>query len=165
MKKDKTNIVLFLVLFIFIIIISSFVFNRNFEGFYSNNSITSAKGTLNDLISTQLNSISTSLKDISTNKYNLDITSAIGNLGEEMKGSSGNAQAYISKKKIELSNLQKNMNNINKILSLIPSNITVEQIVLLDDSKSLKRYNILDAIDALNTQLKTMVNDLSEIPE
>ncbi len=160
----KTNILPLVITLIIIIMIILWL-NKSCEGFYSNNSINNAKTTLNDVLSTQLNGIITVFKDVNTNKYNLDITSAIGSLGEEMKNSSEETILFITKKKKELSNLQKNMNNINKILGSIPNNGNVEQIVLLEDETSIKTYNLLDALNNINTQLHNITNQLSEIPE
>lgn len=164
MKKVKNNTV-FLIIVILLIVIIAILLNKTYEGFYSNNSITSAKTSLTDLQSNQVSNIMNILKDINANKYSLDVTSAIGSLGEEMKNSSDNSRMFILKKKAELSNLQKNLNNINKVMALIPNNTIIEQIVVLSNEKSTQNINLLDAINNINTQLRNISMELSEIPE
>jgi hypothetical protein len=159
----KENIYMFLVVILLLSIVSGILFNR--EGFYSNNSTSSAKASINDLLSNQLTTATTTLNDMSSNKYNLDITSVISNLNEEMKNSSNVTRNFIKTKKDELSSIQKNMNRINEQFTKFSTGTTVEQLISPSDPNSLKKIPIIDAIDRINSALRRISNELSEIPE
>jgi paraquat-inducible protein B len=161
----KENMILFLVAILIFAVLSAILFHRNIEGFYSNTSTSSAKTTINDLLSNQLNTAYESLKDMNSNKYNLDLTSAISSLGEEMKNSSDTARNFIKIKKDELSVIQKNLNRINEQFTKFAKSTLVEQAISTSDPKSIQTIPIMDAFDKITVTLKRISNELGEIPE
>jgi hypothetical protein len=176
MKKVKSKTIVFLVVVLLFAIISGvllYYYTEGFDlptgnsnsssGFYSNTSTSSAKSTLDDLLSNQMNTMMNTMKDITTNKYSLDITPVIANLGEEMKDSSSTTQIFIKNKKDELSNLQRNLNNINNRF-VIFSNTKVNQLVSITDINSGQFIPLVDAIKKANDDLRRISNELSEIP-
>jgi hypothetical protein len=161
----KENMILLLVAILIFAVLSAILFHRNIEGFYSNTSTSSAKTTINDLLSNQLNTAYESLKDMNSNKYNLDLTSAISSLGEEMKNSSDTARNFIKIKKDELSVIQKNLNRINEQFTKFAKSTLVEQAISTSDPKSIQTIPIMDAFDKITVTLKRISNELGEIPE
>ncbi len=161
----KNNIILFLVVIFLLSLISAVLFNRKIEGFYTNSSISSAKSTINDLLSNQITTVRDLLKDMNSNKYNIDLESAISSLSDEMKNSSDASRFFIKNKKDELSNIQKNLNRINDKFIKFSTETNVDQFTVLNDPKSIQNIPIMDALDKINNSLKKISNELSEIPE
>lgn len=163
MVKSKTN--LFLIVILIITICSYFILNPYQESFYSNNDTTNAKSNIDDLLSNKMSNLMMALNDINSNKYSLDVTTSISNLGNDMPKISTNSNAFVKIKKNELSTIQKNLNKINDALLNFVSNTRVEQYMNLNDEGSLKSLVILDAINKSNDALKKISKELSEIPE
>ena len=161
----RNSIILYLVIIFFLSLLSGLLFNRSTEGFYSNTSTSNAKSTINDLLTNQITSLRDVLKDMGSNKHNIDLAPAISSLSDEMKNSSNSTRNYIKNRKDELSNIQKNLNRINDRITKFSTETKVDQYIIPSDPKSIQSIPIMDAIEKVNNNLKRISEQLSEIPE
>jgi uncharacterized protein (UPF0333 family) len=165
MVKNKNQSILFLVVILILFIVFYLILNNKKEGFYSNTDTTNAKANIDDLLTNKVSSIITTLTDINGNKFNLDVTSSIASLGNDMPNISSNSKMFITAKKNQLSTIQKNLNNLNDAILSFTGNTMVEQVINITDETSTKKIPILDAISRADSALKLLSKELSEIPE
>ncbi len=168
MVKSKSNnvVYIFVIIILTVILVHVIYCHINREGFYVNDSTTQAKNTVDTFLGEKLDSITTILKDINSNRYNLDIMSAITDLSTDLPNVSFNTQSYIAERKNELSNIQSNLNKINQVLLTSIANTQVNQIAPITSSNTeTKVMPIIDALNLCSDSLKTISKKLSEIPE
>ena len=79
--------------------------------------------------------------------------------------SNPNTNLFIRNKKIELSNIQKNLNVINETILMFSNNTMVEQYINIIDETSIQKIPITEAVSRLNDALLKISKQLSEIPE
>jgi hypothetical protein len=163
MVKNKNIHIVFLVIILLIVLI--IYWTRSKEGFYSNSDISTAKSTIDDILSDRMSILLNTVNDMNSNKFTMNVTDSISSLSKDMPNSSDKSRIYIMTKKNQLSSIQKNLNKINDALLTFVGNTTVEQIVNITDEKSVNKIPLLDAINRANTALKKMSKELSEIPE
>lgn len=154
----------------FLFLVSIFLFCISFfkysENFYSSAESNSSKTTIDDLLSGKLLMITDMLKEIKSNKYNLDVTEAITGLDRDITNTTNpTTNLFIRNKKIELSNIQKNLNVINETVLMFSTNTMVKQYVNISDETSIQKIPIIEAVSRLNDALLKISKQLSEIPE
>ena len=154
----------------FLFLVSIFLFCIAFfkytEHFYSSAESNSSKTTIDDLLSGKLLTITEMLKEIKSNKYNLDVTEAITGLDRDITNTTNpTTNLFIRNKKIELSNIQKNLNVINETVLMFSTNTMVKQYVNISDETSIQKIPIIEAVSRLNDALLKISKQLSEIPE
>ena len=163
MCNHKNQLFFLFLVSIFLFCISFFKYSENF---YSSAESNSSKTTIDDLLSGKLLMITDMLKEIKSNKYNLDVTEAITGLDRDITNTTNpTTNLFIRNKKIELSNIQKNLNVINETVLMFSTNTMVKQYVNISDETSIQKIPIIEAVSRLNDALLKISKQLSEIPE
>ncbi len=168
--KMKMNNIYIIILLILIVIVSlSFTINKNKEGFYTSDNITSATTKLNEVLSNNLEQLKTVISDLTNQKYQISVNEVINVLNVEYGPDSKlglpenlSTDTYLKTQIKNINTLQVNLNNINKKIDSLFETIKIDLIDI--NSGNTDTYNLLDAINKVSLDIKKTSTALSQIP-